>query len=85
MPNVAIIYYSSTGTNAKMARAVAEGAKEAGAEVRVRIADGLVFESGGNPYGPSVTANDEGPTEADLTHARYLGERVTEVSAKLVG
>jgi NAD(P)H dehydrogenase (quinone) len=37
MPNVAVIYYSSTGTNAAVAQAVAEGAKSAGAEVRVRL------------------------------------------------
>ncbi|MCB9631701.1 MAG: NAD(P)H:quinone oxidoreductase [Sandaracinus sp.] len=37
MPNVAVIYYSSTGTNAAVAEAVAEGAKAAGAEVRVRL------------------------------------------------
>lgn len=37
MPNVAIVYYSSSGTNFAMAQAVAEGAREAGAEVRVRI------------------------------------------------
>jgi NAD(P)H dehydrogenase (quinone) len=34
MTNVAIIYYSSTGTNDAMARAVEEGARGAGAEVR---------------------------------------------------
>jgi len=33
---VAIIYYSSTGTTYRLARAVEEGAKEAGAEVRLR-------------------------------------------------
>ncbi len=37
MPNVAIIYYSSTGTNEATAKAVAEGARAAGAEVRVRL------------------------------------------------
>ena len=37
MANVAVIYYSSTGTNQKIAEAVAEGAKAAGAEVRVRL------------------------------------------------
>jgi NAD(P)H dehydrogenase (quinone) len=37
MPNVAIIYYSSTGTNHATAEAVAAGAKAAGAEVRVRL------------------------------------------------
>lgn len=39
MPNVAVIYYSSTGTNHAMAQAVAEGARGAGAEVRVRIVE----------------------------------------------
>ncbi|MBZ0119001.1 MAG: NAD(P)H:quinone oxidoreductase [Sandaracinaceae bacterium] len=34
---IAIIYYSSTGTNEAVANAVAEGAKAAGAEVRVRL------------------------------------------------
>lgn len=37
MTKVAVIYYSATGTNHTMAEAVAEGAREAGAEVRVRI------------------------------------------------
>jgi NAD(P)H dehydrogenase (quinone) len=37
MTNVAVIYYSSTGTNHTMAEAVAEGARKAGAETRVRI------------------------------------------------
>ena len=34
---VAVIYYSATGTNEGMASAVADGAKGAGAEVRVRL------------------------------------------------
>jgi NAD(P)H dehydrogenase (quinone) len=33
--NLAIIYYSSTGTNYKLAQWAAEGAKEAGAEVKI--------------------------------------------------
>jgi len=37
MSNVAVIYYSSTGTNQAMAEAVAEGARGAGADVRVRL------------------------------------------------
>lgn len=37
MTKVAVIYYSSTGTNHAMAEAVAEGARAAGAEVRVRL------------------------------------------------
>jgi len=45
--------------------------------------DPLVFEAGGNPYGPSATANGEPPPQAVLAHARYLGKRVTETAAKL--
>lgn len=195
MPNIAVIYYSATGTNARVAAAVGEGAGQGGADVRVRLvpetappeaiesnaawkafheqsretaratledlewADGvvfgtptrfgnvaaqfkafidttgglwqagklankvyagftsamnpnggqeatllalynsiyhfggiiatpgytdpLVFGNGGNPYGVSVTANGDGPTEADLAHAQLLGRRVAELSAKL--
>lgn len=197
MPKVAVIYYSSTGTNHTMAKAVAEGAQAAGAEVRVRLVaenapkeaidrnpawrafvdstdkepraslddlewadavvfgtptrygnvssqlkafidttgglwyqgkladkvyagftsaanphggqestllalyntlyhwgavivtpgytDPLVYASGGNPYGPSVTVGTKNtpPTDADLAHARYLGKRVTETAKKL--
>ena len=197
MSKVAVIYYSATGTNAAMAQAVADGAAEAGAEVRVRqvnetapsaaidsnpkwrefvdrtkteprashddlewadaiifgtptrfgnmasqlkafidttgglwfkgalankvyagftsamnphggqestllsmynhfyhfggyivtpgYTDPLTFESGGNPYGPSVTTGSDGagPTEADIAHLRYLGRRVAEVAAKV--
>lgn len=35
-PRVAVIYYSSTGTNYRLAQAAEEGAREAGAEVRLR-------------------------------------------------
>lgn len=37
MSKVAVVYYSSTGTNHATAHAVAEGAAGAGAEVRVRL------------------------------------------------
>ena len=37
MSNVAVIYYSSTGTNHAMAEAVGEAARQAGADVRVRL------------------------------------------------
>jgi len=37
MINVAVIYYSSTGTNQALAQAVAEGAREVGGNVRVRL------------------------------------------------
>jgi NAD(P)H dehydrogenase (quinone) len=39
MSKVAIIYYSSTGTNKQLANAVAEGAAAAGGDVRVRIVE----------------------------------------------
>lgn len=47
MSNVklAIIYYSSTGTNYKLAKAAEEAAKELGAEVRVRRVQELAPES----------------------------------------
>jgi len=35
-PSIAVIYYSATGNVHQLARAVAEGAAEAGAEVRLR-------------------------------------------------
>lgn len=49
--------------------------------------DPLVFASGGNPYGVSVTTgpNGDGPTGADLAHAEYLGKRVTELAKKVRG
>jgi NAD(P)H dehydrogenase (quinone) len=47
--------------------------------------DPLVLASGGNPYGASVTATQDGPLEADLAHARYLGKRVAQIAAKLRG
>ncbi|MGC4068556.1 MAG: hypothetical protein QM784_28680 [Polyangiaceae bacterium] len=37
MTNVAVIYYSATGTNHATAQAVGDGAKAAGADVRVRL------------------------------------------------
>ncbi|PLR75709.1 NAD(P)H:quinone oxidoreductase, type IV [Bacillus sp. V3-13] len=43
--NLAIIYYSSTGTNYKLAMMAEEGAKEAGAEVRVLRVEELAPEA----------------------------------------
>jgi len=47
--------------------------------------DPSTFASGGNPYGVSVTTGqaNNGPTDADLAHAQYLGRRVAEVAAKI--
>jgi NAD(P)H dehydrogenase (quinone) len=35
-PKIAIVYYSSTGTVYELAKAIAEGAEKAGAEIRLR-------------------------------------------------
>jgi NAD(P)H dehydrogenase (quinone) len=47
--------------------------------------DPVVFGAGGNPYGVSVATGTQGdpPSEAALAHARYLGRRLAELSAKL--
>lgn len=48
--------------------------------------DPIVFQTGGNPYGVSVTTGGgNGPTENDLAHARYLGKRVVNIAAKVRG
>lgn len=44
MPNISVIYYSSTGHVHQMATALAEGAEQAGAEVRLRRAPELAPE-----------------------------------------
>lgn len=44
--------------------------------------DPVLFEAGGNPYGASSTNE---PDEQDLAAARYLGRRVAEKAALLVG
>ncbi len=44
MPNIAVIYYSSTGHLHQLAHAVGDGAREAGAEVRVRQVEELAPE-----------------------------------------
>lgn len=55
-----------------------------GLVVTTGYTDKLVYASGGNPYGPSVTTGKhEPPKDHDLEHARYLGRRVTEIATKL--
>ena len=51
MTNIAVIFYSSTGTNEATARAVAEGAEGTGADVRIRrVAENAPREAvEGNP------------------------------------
>ena len=44
MPNIAVVYYSSTGHVHQLAHAVGEGAREAGADVRIREVEELAPE-----------------------------------------
>jgi len=72
--NVAVIYYSSTGTNYQLAKWAEEGAKEAGAEVKVLKVPELAPESAiaGNPvWKAHVEATKDVPevTLADLDWA----------------
>jgi NAD(P)H dehydrogenase (quinone) len=74
MPNIAIVYYSSTGYTHKLATAAAEGARDAGAEVRLLKAQELAPDAAidGNPaWRAHVDATKDVPvaTPADLEWA----------------
>lgn len=45
--------------------------------------DPVIFASGGNPYGASVTANGEPVGEADLATIRHQARRLVQVTRKL--
>ncbi|MEU2393596.1 NAD(P)H:quinone oxidoreductase [Streptomyces sp. NPDC007369] len=47
--------------------------------------DPAVFEAGGNPYGTSHPASSGEVSEATLTAARYQGERLAAIAARLAG
>lgn len=72
--NLAVIYYSATGINYKLARMAEEGAKAAGAEVRVLKVDELMPEEAINAN-PGMKANADATkdvkvaTSADLEWA----------------
>lgn len=73
-PKVAVIFYSSTGNTHKMAEAVAEGARAAGAEVRMKPVAELAPEAAiaGNPAWKAyyeANKNLEKATLADLEWA----------------
>ena len=57
MSKVAVVYWSSTGNTESMANAVADGAKEAGAEVTVFETDAIAF--GCPAMGDEVLEEDE--------------------------
>lgn len=46
--------------------------------------DTSIAASGGNPYGPSATADGNDVPEPVLSYARHLGKRVTEVAQALL-
>jgi NAD(P)H dehydrogenase (quinone) len=72
-PKILIAFYSRSGVTERMALEIAEGAREAGAEVRLRRARELV--------GPEVMANAPGWAEAaSAMNAKY--EAPTEADAE---
>ena len=47
--------------------------------------DQVLFASGGNPYGASVTANGQPMSDADKASIRYQAQRQVELTQKLKG
>lgn len=47
--------------------------------------DQAVFESGGNPYGTSVTATGEGLNDEDTSAIRFQTRRLIEMTEKFIG
>ena len=47
--------------------------------------DPVIYGSGGNPYGASVTAGDDGISDELEATIRYQAKRLVEVTARLVG
>ena len=45
--------------------------------------DPVIFASGGNPYGASVTANGEPLSDADKATIRHQAKRLVEITAKM--
>jgi len=45
--------------------------------------DPVIFASGGNPYGTSVTANGEPLSDADKASIRHQAKRLVEITAKM--
>jgi NAD(P)H dehydrogenase (quinone) len=43
--------------------------------------DDVIFAAGGNPYGTSVTASEEGPAKEAIEAARYQGRRLARFTA----
>ncbi|WP_341312039.1 NAD(P)H:quinone oxidoreductase [Paraburkholderia sp. IMGN_8] len=75
MQKVAVIFYSRDGSTESLAGAIADGAKAAGAEVRVRRVREVVSEDvmdkapGWREAAAKMNAKYEAPSEADVTWA----------------
>jgi NAD(P)H dehydrogenase (quinone) len=69
--NLAVIYYSATGINYKLARMAEEGAKAAGAEVRVLKVDELIPEEAINAN-PGMKANAEATKDVKVAKSEDL-------------
>jgi NAD(P)H dehydrogenase (quinone) len=72
-PKIAIVYYSSTGTTYRLAKAIEEGAREAGAEVKVlkvkETAPEAAIES--NPKWAQHVAETKDVAEAQLADLEW--------------
>jgi NAD(P)H dehydrogenase (quinone) len=69
--NLAVIYYSATGINYKLARMAEEGAKAAGAEVRVLKVDELIPEEAINAN-PGMKANADATKDVKVATSEDL-------------
>ena len=74
MAKVLVLYYSAYGHIETMANAVAEGAREAGAQVDIKRVPELVPDDGARK-----------PSENELVGARYQGRRIAETAKRLHG
>jgi NAD(P)H dehydrogenase (quinone) len=92
MAKVAVIYYSATGNVHKLARAVEQGAKEAGTEVRLRKAGELAPEEAirSNPdwhehYSETRDVEEAAPEDMEWADAYVFGTptRFGNVSSQL--
>lgn len=74
MPNITIVYYSSYGHTYELAKAIEKGAKETGAETRLRkvkelIPDEIINSNKGLSYGKELQKDVKEVTLEDLTWA----------------
>jgi NAD(P)H dehydrogenase (quinone) len=85
--NIAVIYYSSTGTVYELAQSVAAGAEDAGAKVRLLKVAELAPEAAiaSNPaWGDHAAATQDIPVDDTARNAAvFQGRRVAWITAAL--